>query len=39
VTGWNGLIVSYGASPPAAIDAAVRTLGQVLREPPRPPRA
>jgi GntR family transcriptional regulator/MocR family aminotransferase len=26
----NGLIVSYGASEPAAIDAAVRTLGEVL---------
>ena len=39
VGGWNGLIVSYGASPPEAIDAAVRTLGQVLHEPPRPPRA
>ena len=38
VDGWNGLIVSYGASPPEAIDAAVRTLGQVLREPSRPPR-
>lgn len=27
----NGLIVSYGADPPAAIDAALRTLGEVLR--------
>lgn len=26
----NGLIVSYGANPPAAIDAAVRTLGEVI---------
>lgn len=26
----NGLILSYGASPPAAIDAAVRTLGEVV---------
>ena len=30
---------SFGAvMAPEAIDAAVRTLGQVLREPPRPPR-
>ena len=36
VQGLNGLIVSYGASPPPAIDTAVRTLGQVLREPPAP---
>ncbi|MFO1329502.1 MAG: PLP-dependent aminotransferase family protein [Rubrivivax sp.] len=39
VQGLNGLILSYGASAPAAIDAAVCTLGQVLREPPAAPRA
>lgn len=35
VQGLNGLILSYGSSAPAAIDAAVRTLAQVLREPAR----
>lgn len=35
VQGWNGLILCYGASPPDAIVSAVRTLGQVLREPAR----
>jgi GntR family transcriptional regulator / MocR family aminotransferase len=35
-TALNGLIVSYGASPPPAIDRAVRTLAEVLRAVPAP---